>query len=180
MRNKAFSLIELMVVIAIVAVLSAVAVPAYQEYRIRALVGSAMNTLDIFSKELMRMSDEGTLSTSGYITFNGVTFTTTNQPTIDIPPVESVYYVVGPQSYADTDEIIACVYIDFDSYGYSGFNELESLPSSHDPNSRLCKRMSLNSNGIYDVVCGQICDGPCTIEIEDYWPGNCGIYQRNN
>ena len=41
--EKGFTLIELMIVIAIVAILVALAVPAYQDYTIRAKVGECIN-----------------------------------------------------------------------------------------------------------------------------------------
>ena len=41
--QKGFTLIELMIVIAIVAILVALAVPAYQDYAIRAKVGECIN-----------------------------------------------------------------------------------------------------------------------------------------
>ena len=45
--QKGFTLIELMVVIAVVAILVALAVPAYQDYTIRAKVGECINNADV-------------------------------------------------------------------------------------------------------------------------------------
>ncbi len=41
--SKGFTLIELMIVIAIIAILLALAIPAYQDYTIRTKVGEAMS-----------------------------------------------------------------------------------------------------------------------------------------
>lgn len=58
--QKGFTLIELMIVIAIVGILAAVALPAYQDYTIRAKVSEALAT-----------AAEGKTSVSEYFVTNG-------------------------------------------------------------------------------------------------------------
>jgi type IV pilus assembly protein PilE len=44
-RNKGFTLVELMIVVAIIAILSAVAIPAYNDYVLRGKIAEAMTNL---------------------------------------------------------------------------------------------------------------------------------------
>jgi prepilin-type N-terminal cleavage/methylation domain-containing protein len=65
----AFSLIELMVVIAIVAVLAAVAVPAYKSYSVRAKVGLVFNRLEAIRETYIIWHERhgGCFPTSGQV-----------------------------------------------------------------------------------------------------------------
>lgn len=44
-RSKGFTLIEIMIVVAIIGILAAIAIPAYQDYTTRAHVGSGLATI---------------------------------------------------------------------------------------------------------------------------------------
>lgn len=72
--GKAFSLIELMVVIAIVALLAAVAVPQYKQYVIRAQINEALTIIKSLADEaILQREIDGEFPTS--VTWNGLTFT---------------------------------------------------------------------------------------------------------
>ncbi len=93
MSNKkmAFSLIELMVVVAIIGILSSIAIPAYSDYMVRARIAEGMVILD----KLKQMSAEyyssnGSFPNLAQLGIAANSYTTTNISTIAIAPVPAV------------------------------------------------------------------------------------------
>jgi len=72
--QKGFTLIELMIVVAIIGILAAVALPAYQDYTIRAKVSEVVLAASGFKTTISEKAQvDGTLSSSGTGLTVGVT-----------------------------------------------------------------------------------------------------------
>lgn len=96
--QKGFTLIELMIVVAIIGILAAVGLPAYQDYTIKSQVASALKELTPAKEQFeVAMSkgvtpQNGTPSADGYI---GVGITTT-------------YCTVGVSATSTTTQTLTC------------------------------------------------------------------------
>jgi type IV pilus assembly protein PilA len=74
--QKGFTLIELMIVVAIIGILAAVALPAYQDYTIRAKVSELMLAASGFKTSIAeKAQSDGTLTSAG----NGLTVAVTGK-----------------------------------------------------------------------------------------------------
>jgi type IV pilus assembly protein PilA len=81
--QQGFTLIELMIVVAIIGILAAVALPAYQDYTIKAKIGNAIRSVDAVKSAIASCHAEngGQLS----FTINGAAANCTSQGQYGIP-----------------------------------------------------------------------------------------------
>ncbi len=70
--QKGFTLIELMIVVAIIGILAAIAIPAYQDYTVRAKIQEAVNLSNPARTALGIACSEGTLTGATQITDLGL------------------------------------------------------------------------------------------------------------
>lgn len=144
-KISGFSLIELMVVIAIVAVLSAIAVPSYKNYTAKAKISSSMSIFDKFkTEEMLTFSKTGTFSfTNAWLPLN-------------------IGVISNYGLYSGSIQNLVYIHLQLISNVYPG----QTNPVW------LLMQLQANSNGTFSSICGVDSRAPYQIPLE-YMPAGC-------
>lgn len=158
--RHAFSLIELMVVVAILALLTAVAVPVYKDYTIRAKIASSIPILERLTKSVTeRVNLEGEIPASvvlgGVTIASGVTVAATDLG----PLINALLYSGEGVAGMGSGEFSVCVMYDTDVLGSSEIGR------------RLCQKVTIADT--IETQCGNY-SAHGTIDLfPEYFPAGC-------
>ncbi len=165
MKTLAFSLIELLVVVAIISILAVVAIPQYTAYTNKAKIGDAVTILQSLNEGIMQTYDSGASISS--VTIDGNVLSDNSSFNLNTGPIGRVQYFAPGGYISYTNEWMLCVTVNNLSFPGYAFNSTES---------RLCSKVIFNTqNGqtSYKILCG-VWDPASVLEIpQSYLPQGC-------
>ncbi len=177
--NRAFSLIELLVVVAIVAVLAAVAIPAYRQYAIKTQISRMIMPVqeDLVKREMIYYGKNGVFGTAYNLGLNSVPSNNPSNPTNWGSFIAGISIDIGASVAGNAQCVSVDVVISGASIGYgvtlnntgSGVNGNNNLGYHFDIFSQTNGAGS--GNDAIKVICGT-----WNNQTSDYayLPSNCG------
>jgi prepilin-type N-terminal cleavage/methylation domain-containing protein len=164
---RAFTLLELMVVIAIIAVLTTMAVPYYSSYVNKSKTSLAALVLNDFNTKAISLYNEGQIASGiSSLMLDGVTYTDGTPVAINYPPaIGAVFYAPGDGT-VPSNAWAFCVYVS--GLNFSGY--VQGIGGNY---SRLCSMVVVN-NGIFTTYCGSWNNSSADIPAQ-YLPDECNV-----
>lgn len=166
-----FSLVELMVVIAIIGILSAIAVPSYRNYIITSRIASGINILDnSINKVILDYDTNGTFPNP--LEIYGVILSQSSTVTINAPPIVQILY----NYYTANDSVHVCIY--FSDIGIPGY--VANTTNSNNGTYNILCAAAILQNNIFKKACGNWGIGQ-TMDIPiKYLPTGCNCAHLYN
>lgn len=168
--KKSFSLIELMVVIAIIGVLAAIAVPSYKNYTIKAKIAVGFPILQNALKTVIQGYEQNG-DFPNILSIYGISVTRTSPgwvATINSPPIVGIHYNTSANS-----AWVCLYYADLGISGYVAWN-------GSDPNGGIATRLCMKTvfiNNLYRNYCGRFnTSSDIGTTASQYLPANCQTY----
>lgn len=163
---RAFTLLELMVTIAIVALTIGIAAPIYTDYINKSKVVSALAVLgNLENAAKLQFEQRSTATSLNYAsyTLESNTVTALNSA----PVVDALYVQPGGSGLVTANSFLVCVYVgDLSFDGYTA-----PTPGDAGSNSRICK-LTTGVGTVYTSRCGAL-DGTSADIPTKYLPSTC-------